>query len=91
TDETPLERSGHQHGRRDAPGYTVPQNTSPPFAQPHQASKWRTFIPQRRSDHPTASVVQFRSKILTSAALFLAGDDAGWITGQVIGVDGGAT
>ena len=40
--------------------HPVPQNTSPPFALSHQASKWRIFNP-RRSDHPTASVVQFRS------------------------------
>lgn len=30
-----------------------------------------------------------RPEDIAAAALFLAGDDAGWITGQVIGVDGG--
>ncbi len=32
-----------------------------------------------------------RPEDIASAALFLAGDDAGWITGQVLGVDGGTT
>ena len=69
TDEQPRERSYRRHGRRDAPGYKTPQNTSPPFAHSHQASKWRTFTP-RRSEHPTASVVQFRSVFYTCVVHF---------------------
>jgi NAD(P)-dependent dehydrogenase (short-subunit alcohol dehydrogenase family) len=65
-----------------APGIIVTEMTRPALSEPELAADWMRRIPQRRYGTP---------EDVANLALFLASDDSGYINGEMIYVDGGAT
>lgn len=64
------------------PGFTRTPLTKGLFADPERLAKLTALHPLGRLGEPDD---------IAAAALFLASDEAGWITGQAIAVDGGFT
>jgi NAD(P)-dependent dehydrogenase (short-subunit alcohol dehydrogenase family) len=65
-----------------APGHTLTAMTAGALADPHLRDYLLSRIPLRRLGEPGD---------IAGSVAFLAGDEAAWITGQVLSVDGGWT